>query len=81
MDQILDRRVDSVVAQSHVVAPEPKPEPEPDQELEVSASLANELCGQKLHVDMSTSFPKWPKDQLNPSYERLKIAVDKVLQK
>lgn len=45
-----------------------------------NATLANELRGMKLHVDMIKSFEHWPSGARHPEYEHLRRETDRVLE-
>ncbi|KAL1845552.1 hypothetical protein Daus18300_014502, partial [Diaporthe australafricana] len=48
--------------------------------LDPNTALANELRGQKLHVDMTNSFCNWPSGAMNPHYKRLQLECNRVLE-
>lgn len=47
---------------------------------DLNAKLANQLKGQIMHVDMTTSFQRWPMGARHPEYERLRQETDRVLE-
>lgn len=51
-----------------------------DHERDPNAALAKELRGQRMHVDMTKSFARWPSGARHPEYERLRRETDRVLE-
>lgn len=50
------------------------------EQFDPNASLASELRGKNIHVDMTKSFPHWTSGAINSEYKRLQVECDRVLE-
>lgn len=51
------------------------------RDIDSNAALARELRGERIHVDMTKSFERWPSRARHCELERLRHETDRVLER